>query len=491
MAVVSLDEQVALMQKEKSETYQLHQVITGIDTDLCTDAANALRFAQHYKGQLLYVNGIGWHHYDSQRWKHDPHAASRLAQQMGCFIREESINHIQSASIPELTSNERKQAQDMGEALLKWAKSSEGSGRIGAMLQLAPGHMYIDAEALDTDHFKFNCANGTLDLISGNLRPANPDDLISKISPIEYEPSAACDEWERVVLDICCGDVDLMRYIQRVIGYSVTGDTSEQVMFVFNGKGSNGKDTVLGRVSKALGDYCGLAAGTLLVKPHGERHPTEITDLRSQRLVIASESSEGAKLFEAQVKLITGSDRLKGRRMGGDFYEFPNTSKIVLMTNHKPVIDGTDRGIWRRIQLIPFNQKYIPGKNLDKTLMDRLDANELPGILNWCIEGCKQWFEMGLHPPEIVRNTTKDYREEQDVLGDFFYEHCELKRTHQVTAKAFYKKYKAWCDDAGEQTLSQKKLWPRLEERGISRARQSGGYLYTGIGLNHENDAGY
>jgi putative DNA primase/helicase len=359
------------------------------------------------------------------------------------------------------------------------------------MLQLAPGHMYVEAETLDTNAFLLNCANGTLDLMSGELRPANPDDLISKISPIEYEPGATCSEWDSVVLDICCGDMELMRYIQRVIGYSVTGEIREQVMFVFSGTGANGKDTILGRVRKALGDYCGIAAPNLLVKPTGERHPTEITDLRSQRLVIASESSEGAKLYEAQVKLFTGSDVLKGRRMGGDFYEFPNTSKIVLMTNHRPTIEGTDYGIWRRLHIIPFNQRYVKGENRDDSLWDRLDANELPGILNWCIEGCIQWQEHSLSPPEIVLNATQDYRQEQDILGEFFDECCTFTRTSQVTAKALYKKYKDWCEDAGERAQSQKWIWPKLTERGVSKKRQGGGFLYLGVALDFQSDDHY
>ena len=154
------------------------------------------------------------------------------------------------------------------------------------------------------------------------------------------------------------------------------------------------------------------------------------------------------------------------------------------MTNHRPIIEGTDYAIWRRLQLLPFNQRYVKGKNRDDTLWAKLDQNELPGILRWCVKGCLQWQEIGLNPPQVVRQATLEYRQDQDVLGDFFDECCEFKRTNQVTAKAFYARYLNWCVSAGEQPKSQKWLWPRLQEKGIGKDLLTGGYVYRGIGLN-------
>ena len=169
--------------------------------------------------------------------------------------------------------------------------------------------------------------------------------------------------------------------------------------------------------------------------------------------------------------------------MRQDFFTFKNQTKIILMTNHRPIIEGTDYAIWRRLQLLPFNQRYVKGKNRDDTLWAKLDDNELPGILRWCVEGCLEWQRIGLNPPEVVRRATLEYRQDQDVLGDFFDECCELKRTNQVTAKAFYARYGKWCEEAGERPKSQKWLWPRLQEKGLTKDKTMTGAIYRGIGL--------
>jgi putative DNA primase/helicase len=433
---------------------------------------------------LLFVEGTGWHHFDAKRWLYDPRQADHYAQEIGCQIREEAIDYIRTASIHELTQSERDAAHHKAEKLMGWAKASESSNRIEAILKRAQCHMFATAVSMDADPWVLNCANGTLNLRSGILHPANPDDRITKMASVAYDPNAPCPLWEKSVLDICCNDTSLMGYLQRVLGYALTGDISEQTMFVFNGTGANGKDTVLGRVIKAMGDYSGLAAPTLLIESKHDRHPTEIADLMGIRMCIASETGDQGKLNETLVKQFTGSEHLKGRHMRQDFFTFKNQSKIILMTNHKPIISGTDYAIWRRLQLMPFNQRYVKGKNRDDTLWAKLDQKELPGILRWCVEGCLAWQRIGLQPPEAVRRATQEYRQDQDILGDFFDECCTFKRTNQVTAKAFYARYVKWCDSAGERPKSQKWLWPRLQERGIGKDLLTDGYVYRGVGLN-------
>jgi putative DNA primase/helicase len=365
-----------------------------------------------------------------------------------------------------------------------WAKASESSNRIEAILKRAQCHMFATAVSMDADPWVLNCANGTLDFRSGILHPAKSEDLITKVAAVAYDPKAPCSLWEKSVLDICCGDTDLMAYLQRVLGYCLTGDISEQTMFVFNGTGANGKDTVLGRAIKAMGDYSRLAAPTLLIESRNDRHPTEVADLKGVRMVIASETKDQGKLNEPLVKQFTGSEELKGRHMRQDFFTFKNQSKIILMTNHRPVVEGTDYAIWRRLQLMPFNQRYVKGKNRDDTLWAKLDQKELPGILRWCVEGCLEWQKIGFAPPAIVLNATQEYRQDQDVLGDFFDECCEFKRTYQVTAKAFYIRYGKWCDEAGERPKSQKWLWPRLQEKGLAKDKTMTGAVYRGVRLS-------
>jgi len=474
-------EQLAAEMEQKE---QQREAVAHLEVDDCTDVKNALRFARLHEDYLLFVEGIGWHHFDEKRWRYDPRKADSFAQLIGCEIRTEAIDYVRSASIPELTKAEREAAHNQADNLMRWAKASESSNRIEAILKRAQCHLFAAAESMDSDPWALNCANGTLDLRTGKLQAARPQDLITKMASVAYNPNAPCPLWEKSVLDICCGDTALMGYLQRVLGYCLTGDISEQTMFVFNGTGANGKDTVLGRIIKAMGDYSGLAAPTLLIESKHDRHPTEIADLMGIRMCIASETGDQGKLNETLVKQFTGSEHLKGRHMRQDFFTFKNQSKIILMTNHKPAVVGTDYAIWRRLQLMPFNQRYVKGKNRDDTLWAKLDQKELPGILAWCVRGCLAWQRIGLQPPEAVQRATQEYRQDQDVLGDFFDECCEFKRTNQLTAKAFYARYVKWCDSAGERPKSQKWLWPRLQERGIGKDLLTDGYVYRGVGLN-------
>jgi putative DNA primase/helicase len=182
------------------------------------------------------------------------------------------------------------------------------------------------------------------------------------------------------------------------------------------------------------------------------------------------------------VKQLTGSEKLKARKMRQDFFEFPALFKLVLMTNHRPIIEGSDYAIWRRIHLVPFNAVYKKGVNRDDSLPEKLDQ-ELPGILRWAVEGCLEWQRTGLQPPEVVQRATQQYKADQDVLSQFFDEKCVLKTQAQVTAKAFYSTYEKWCGENGEHAKSQTWLWPKLQERGIEKDKKSMGIVYRGIGL--------
>jgi putative DNA primase/helicase len=205
------------------------------------------------------------------------------------------------------------------------------------------------------------------------------------------------------------------------------------------------------------------------------------------RLAIASESSDNHRLHETRVKQLTGSEYQKARMMRQDFFEYPTQFKLTLMTNHRPVIEGDDYAIWRRLQLVPFNKTYKKGVNRDDTLAARLDQN-LPGILRWCVEGCMEWQRGGLMPPDVVRNATAQYRAEQDVFQQFIDEGCVIKKPAQVTAKAFHTAYAAWCSENGERAKSSNWVWPKLQERGVTKKRSSMGMVYYGIGLFHADD---
>jgi len=477
-------EQLAAEMEQKE---QQREAVAQLEVDSCTDVSNALRFAKLHKKYLLFVEGIGWHFFDEKRWLYDPRRADSFAQLIGCEIRTEANDFISTASIHELTKSERDAAHRKAEDLMRWAKASESSMRIEAALKRSVCHMFESAASMDADSWLLNCTNGTLNLKTGILQPARPEDLITKMASVDYDPQAPCALWEQTLLSVCCDDLELVRYMQRVFGYALTGQTTEQVMFIFNGSGSNGKDTILNRIKKIMGSYAGLAAPSLLMVSRGDRHPTEQADLFSIRLAIASESNENGKLNETLIKQLTGSEKLKARKMHKDFFEFPALFKLVLMTNHRPIIEGSDYAIWRRIHLVPFNAVYKKGVNRDDTLPAKLDQ-ELPGILRWCVEGCLEWQRIGLQPPGIVQQATQQYKADQDVLAQFFDEKCVLKTQAQVTAKAFYSSYEQWCSENGERAKSQTWLWPKLQERGIEKDKTRMGMNYRGIGLLNKDE---
>jgi putative DNA primase/helicase len=242
----------------------------------------------------------------------------------------------------------------------------------------------VTPERLDTDHWLLNCLNGTLDLKSGNLRPHSPDDLITKLAPTDFDPDATSPLWRGFIEKVTKGDPDLAGFIQRACGYATTGDVSEQCLFFLFGGGENGKTTLLEVAGDILGDYAvDIRSDLLIVKP-SEDHPTAFTDLEGKRFVRTSETEDGKRLAESLVKSLTGGDTIKARKMRRDFYSFSPSFKFFVAANHKPIIRGTDHGIWRRMHLIPFTHNFAddPDKVLDcKATL----AGERAGILAWFV----------------------------------------------------------------------------------------------------------
>ena len=262
-------------------------------------------------------------------------------------------------------------------------------------------------------------------------------------------------------------DDDLIGFLQRAIGYSLTGDVSEQVLIILYGTGANGKSTFLNAVMGMLGDYSMKATADLLMKTDG--HPTEKTDLFGKRFVAAIETGEGKKLNEEFIKEATGGDPIRARRMREDMWQFDPTHKLFLATNHKPGIKGTDHAIWRRLRLVPFNVT-IPDNKRDKDLPEKLRA-EWPGIMAWAVRGCLEWLEHGLRAPKQVTAATDSYRQEMDTLAEFFEDCCELGTDLESTTKALYSAFQAWCEETNVDLLAKNTFGERLRERGFTDVR--------------------
>jgi putative DNA primase/helicase len=276
---------------------------------------------------------------------------------------------------------------------------------------------------------------------------------------------------------------ELVAFIRRALGYTLSGDTSERALFVCHGGGGNGKSTLLETIADMLGDYAmRTPAETLMVKREGQI-PNDVAALRGARYVHASETEEGRRLAESFVKDLTGRDTLAARFMRGEWFQFRPVCKVWLRTNHKPVIRGTDEAMWDRLRLIPFEVR-IPEHQQDRELPHKL-REELPGILAWAVTGCLLWQVNGLGTPERVRAATQGYRDEMDRLGDFVDDCCVVTVEAQVTTKAIYSIYMAWCQRNGEPPLNRRAFAERLQERGFRPVRigHEGARGWAGVGL--------
>lgn len=444
-------------------------------TFLLTELGNSHRLLHHYGSELRYCYVWGeWLVWDGRRWATDQHGkALDLSSQSALRIVEDMA---------------RATSKDERKKIKEWSMSSQGRRRIEASLVLAApqGKTPVQPSALDADPWLFNCRNGILDLRTGTLRPHSRDDLLTKLCPWEYHPEAECPLWEETLrkffarADDADRD-DLISYVRRICGYALTGVIREHVLPVAFGTGSNGKSTILNAVLEAFGnDYAMKAPPDLLMNRQHEAHPTERADLCGKRLVVAIETEEGRRINESLVKELTGGDPIRARRMREDFWQFLPTHTLVLATNHKPVIRGTDKGIWRRLKLIPFIVS-LNEDQADKSFPERLRA-EMPGILAWCVRGCLEWQEIGLEPPPEVLDATKEYRSDQDKLGAFLEEHTVTNREFRVRAGELYDRYKLWAEATGEHQLSLTAFGNSITERGFQKVK-SASVFYLGLGL--------
>lgn len=446
---------------------------TARAADPRSDYANALRLARHRGDRLLYVHGIGWHTWTGEGpWRFDELGARRIAADLGRIVADEAAEAAaQAARAPDADAREK--LQKGADALFGWARSSEMSGRIDAALGLAAPLLAVRAERLDADPLLLGCPNGALNLRSGKLRAHRRGDFITKLAGAEYHPKAAAPTFAAFLARIFRGRAEVVPYVQRLAGFWLTGLTDPALLAVLWGGGANGKSTLVGTLRAVLGDYAAAAPPSFLIARSGEAHPTELAMLLGLRWIIASESGEGGRLDEERVKLLTGSDTITARRMRQDFFEFAPTHKLALQTNHRPIVRGTDEGIWRRIALIEFGET-IPPEERDARLAEKLRA-ELPGVLAWAVEGCRAFLRDGLQPPEVVSVATAAYRSDSDAVGAFLSEECIQLPSLTCAGADLYAAYTAWADEAGERPMSQRALGLRLEERGFTRFKGTNG----------------
>ncbi len=445
-----------------------------------TDMGNAQKLVNVHGSGLRYCwPWKKWFVWDGVRWKPDD-----TGEIYRCAKETVRLMFIDAAGASG-------QASNIDQKTAKHAMRSESKQALRAMVELAqsePGIPILPHE-LDTDPWKLTVADGTLDLKTGKLNSHEKEDFITKLAPVNYNPNAVAPIWESFLNRIMDDNQQLIDFLQRAGGYSLTGDTSERILFILHGRGANGKTTFLETIRALLGDYSlRTPTETLLAKFRGGGGiPNDVARLRGARLVTATESDEGRRLAEATIKDLTGGDTISARFLHAEFFEFKPKCKLWLGTNHKPEIRGTDKAIWDRIRLIPF-EVVIPEDEQDKHLIDKL-KKELPGILAWAVKGCLKWQKDGLlNIPDAVKEATASYRTEMDILGGFLIDCCRIEQRLEVTVKALYDAYTTWCETNGDKPIGKRTFGRRLNERGFDSHRGTGGtWIWMGIEIKTEN----
>jgi len=453
-----------------SHATKVNELIQNPDLPSFTDLGNAKRLVVAEGKDIRYCYSSNkWFVWDGKKWTEDDtgeihRRAKRTARAM-----------LQEAAAVE-DDHERK-------ILVAHEQRSESEGRLNAMVSLARSEAGVSVRLtdFDCDPMLFNCLNGTLDLRTATLRDHCRNDLVSKIAPIEFDPNAECRTWLKFLDTIADQSTELATYLQRCVGYSLTGDTSEHALFLLYGTGANGKSTFLEVLRFVLGDYAQSADFQSLMVSQGQSVRNDLAKLNGARFVTATESEDGKRMAENVVKQLTGGDTITTRFLYQDYFEFEPQFKLWLGTNHKPVIRGQDVGIWRRIRLIPFNVRISPDQQ-DRDLKAKL-KKEAPGILRWALEGLADWRAQGLKEPAIVEEATKEYQADQDLILHFLNSRCSQSAGDESPAHGLYAAFKEWAQETNEWPMTERKFSNALEERSLRKVRRASGFVWKGIAL--------
>ncbi len=441
-----------------------------------TDAGNAERFAGKNGGDVRFVQSWDkWLVWNEKFWSCDARAA---------VLRRAKLTARGILGEAAACKDDGRQQQ-----LAKWWKASESSGKLSSMLALAKAEegIAVSHETFDVRDLLLNVENGTIDLESGKLGPHEREHLLTKCAPVPYDQSAKCPQWRAFLDRVMGGNKKLVAFLQRAVGYSLTGSTSEQVLFFLHGAGANGKSTFCHVLLDLLGPYGTVGAPNMLLAKRGEAHPTEQADLFGARAVVLQEVEAGRAWAEVTLKQLTGGDTVKARHMREDFWSFRPTHKFWVAANHKPAVRGTDYAVWRRLLLVPFTVT-IPRKEQDPDLLDKLRA-ELPGILRWAVDGAVSWKDAGgLFPPPEVTIATEEYRCAEDLVAQFVNECCEKEAGVTAPGGALYDAYVNWCRATGESAMSNRRFGDRLTEQGFPPKHVKAGIARQGLRLTTYGD---
>lgn len=433
------------------------------------DTGNADRFIDRY-GELYKYSYISnkFYIYDGTKWAVDDRGSiRRLIDEMIEDIKNEKVIHSDDVS-----------EEEAREFFQKYYKKTRGTQAKKNIMNELMHRLPVTPDDFDKDNMLLNVANGYIDLTSRELYPHDIDKKFSQIANTDYSEKMQPAVWLDFLNDIFDGNKEVIRYIQKALGYSLTGSTREQVMFILHGKGRNGKSIFVETIAEILGDYSNnMQAKSLMVKKNDNVN-TDIARLSKARFVTSSEPNEGFRFDEGLIKQITGGDKVTARFLYAEEFEYTPKFKIWVSTNHKPIIRGTDDGIWRRLVLIPF-EVQIPEEKVDKDLKYKL-LREAPAILNWMTEGAYMWMQEGLTMPDKLKDASQSYRTEMDVVEQFIEDECVREKGKRVKASDLYSCYKEWANENGAYKMDNNNFGKKMMEK-FKRKRFNNGYNYLDI----------
>jgi len=451
-------------------------------TEFLTDVGNAERLAERFGDGMKFCHTQNrWYVWTGQKWAPDTTGA----------VQRKAVNTVRAmyAEAAEISDDEKRKN------LLKHAQRSEHNSRIRAMIEQARAMCPIEASEFDRDRYKLNVLNGTIDLKTGKLHPHKRKDFITKLAPVEYPENwheyqagrwhEVCPTWIYFLHSIFEGDGSMIVNLKRAVGYSLTGDAREEVMFILHGTGQNGKSTLLEAIRTMLGDYARSSPiATFLAKREENSARNDLARLRGARFITAIEPGEGKKIDDTVIKQMTGRDTITARFLYQEHEEFLPEGKIWLAVNHKPAIPGTEHATWRRLRLLPFTYT-VPEEKKIPDLGERLKA-EMPWILAWAVSGCLLWQEEGLRFSEKVLAATAEYRAEEDPVARFIESKCVTGPGREVQSSVLHKAYTAWAAEEGERGCNANRFSRIMEEKGFKRQKKNKFNIFAGIDIETE-----
>lgn len=444
-----------------------------------TDIGNAERLVKLYGSNLRYCYEYKkWLVWNGKYWQ--PDLGARINR---CAMLTVRNIYREAAAEPDT---------DKSKALARHAITSESNHRILAMIGRAESQIGIpvDATELDNNDWLLNCKNGTINLHTGALLPHTKEHLITLMIPVEYHPDAECPLWHKFLDRVTNSDQELIVYLQKCVGYSLTGDTRNELVFFIHGDGQNGKSTFVHTIRKLMAGYGHrISPDTIMTINKSTGGPKEgLANLKGKRYVLASEIEEGRRLKMALLKAITGAETITADRKWEHEVEYQPTHKLWLSGNYQPEVRDNSVAAWRRLKLVPF-EVHIPDNERNDSLKFEL-WKELPGILAWAVQGCLAYQKEGLNEPRAVAVATDTYRREQDIMGNFIDECCIEATPEQVSKSDLRNLLKTWCASNNFDSLNTHQVKALLRRRGLDDGVSSDGKhrVWKGIRIRTDQD---